>query len=262
MRTFTKDLKLMALDSGGIWATQRSQEILLERTQYLMKEMRAMKQRELRESRGQASDPDANDDVGSDCIEAWRDSAVSLANCVTVTLSEPNQQPTANIQDPGDTNPPDDVEGNKLGEVVDEDDASVCSIFDPEPDYRSRLKADIIQCQIEATKEEVNKSLTARLHHQAEHYQRVWLSLRDQLELAHDILFTDRQDAEETLADILMLQGGSRLLDAKSILEELLKQETKANRTEWDLSRVARLYHKLSAILIEYPNKTVGENAP
>jgi hypothetical protein len=255
----------MTLASGGIWATQRSQEILLEKTQYLTKVMRAMKQQgELGGSGSQASDPDASDGVSSDCIEAWRNSAVSLANRVTVTLSEPNQQPTADTEgDPGDTNPQDYVEGIKFREVVDDDDpSSDCLPFDPEPGYRPRLKAEILQCQIEATKEEVNKSLAAGLYRQAEHYQRVWISLRDQLELVHDILFPDRQDAEEALANILMLQGGPRLLDARPILEDLLKQETKEGRTKWDLSRVARLYHQLSAILIEFPNKTVGENAP
>jgi predicted component of type VI protein secretion system len=215
-------------------------------------------------------------------IEAWRQSAESLA--AAVTSYEPDLQSVAERAEDAafcreiGLGIRDDVSDNELhdrferldstpsingpeasmshsdsGVEVDEVDETA-SDWDPEPEKEYHLSVDIIECQIAANKDNVTKLLNDGLYFQAEQYQKKRIGLQDQLLKTHKVPFHDRADAEELLAKI---QGKQKTKDslrrAKDTIQRLLAQEVERLQLEphEDRSRLYRLYHKLGETYLE-----------
>lgn len=271
--------------SGSMWETQRSQESLRSEIQKLTEEIRQTnlaRQRRQHEPGYQTSNPDPRQDLtvvemlANRNFDEWRESAESLA--AAVTLYDPDEQSVADRADDqsvwSGSNLP-SLNENRRAEIdhrlgslkgIEEGGGSMAhpdsgfavseteSDFDPDPDNPSVLSADILQFQIDATLEAVNKLLSVGLFVQAEHYQKKGIELRDQLEKAHSILFLDKADAEEKMADIFMWQKDTTnaLAQAKDILQRLLNQEVSRELTpNDDRGRCWRLYHKIASLYIE-----------
>jgi hypothetical protein len=268
-----------------MWEAQKSQEYMRSEIQKLTQEIRQRntiwQQRQRPERDGyQTSHPDPRQDLtleemlANRNIEAWRESAESLA--AAVTLYEPDAQSQVDRAESrsiwsGSNFPEmDDSKRAEIAEILEsprtpgEGGASMgqpdsgieisetASDWDPDPENTTVLSVDILQCQISANQENVTRLLNDGIYFQAEHYQRKGIELRDQLEKMHNIPFSDKADAEETMADIFIRQKGTRgtLVRAKDILKRLVDEE-KEKESDDDRSRYWRLHHKLAGIYIE-----------
>jgi hypothetical protein len=262
--------------SASIWETQQSQDLVRSEIQKLTSEIRAtnaMFQRRQFEAESSACDDlTLAEMLATRNIEAWRESAESLA--AAVTLYEPDQQSVARragdatawsevgFDDRDDNELPEQFETtlsiNGRDTSMSQPDSGIevdetASDWDPEPENTYCLSVDIIQCQIAANKENVTKLVQSGLYFQAEQYQKKSIELQGQLLKTYGIAFPDRADEEELWADILRRQGtkdGARR--AKDIFQRLLEQEVQRERaSNRDKSRCCRYYHKLGEIYIE-----------
>jgi hypothetical protein len=185
-------------------------------------------------------------------IRAWRESAEKLA--VAVTLYEPDQQsiaeraqehsPWSALNSTAEKSNYDALSerfenhdnaencGNDISQVdsgigVSEEILDNTSDWDPEPDEKHIISVEILRHLIAANQSTVNKLLNYGLYIQAEEYQKKGIKLQDELSSSHNVPFHDRMDAEETLANILTMQGSKMdgLSRAKDIFQRLLQQE-------------------------------------
>lgn len=210
-------------------------------------------------------------------FEAWRSSVEHLV-AAAATLYEPDEQSIAEreyLSSWGDPNEPSILHGENNTGMVDNLSSLIetgCGIgdtiyqdsglgfsdnesdWDLDPQSTNFLSAEILQCQIAEIQEDVTRKVNTGLYFQAEREHKKGIELRDLLERTHNILFSDRADVEETLANIYMQQKdtASAITRAKDILKRLLKQEIDRNlESDNDESRKWRLYHKLASIYIE-----------
>lgn len=265
-----------------MWETQQSQEQMESEIRKLTAEIRTRNAtwEQWRQEERNISNPDRRPDLtleemlANRNIEAWRESAESLA--AAVTLYDPDEQSQADHADLGsiysgsnfpvlDDNRRAEIAGrlepprmNELNEHMAPDSgvevSDNASDYDPEPGNTYCLSVDILQHQIAANEQNVKKLLNDGIFTQAEQYQRKGIELRDQLEKMHSIPFSGRAEAEETMADIFMQQKGIRGAPAraKDILQKLLNQEVQRELLPVDdQDRRWRLYQKLASVYID-----------
>jgi hypothetical protein len=210
-------------------------------------------------------------------IEAWRESAYSLADAVTnyeydqrsidrraedrvawnntdsICADEADCHELSERREPRHSTMECDGSMSQPDSGFEDDDATFN--FDPERHNTYILSVDILQYQIEANQKNVKKFLKSGLYVQAEQAHTEGIELQNQLLEQHKVPFPGRMDAEETLADILIMKKGTKdsLNRAKDILQRLLQQEVDRDLgPDEDKSRRWRLYHKLSAIYLEF----------
>ena len=117
------------------------------------------------------------------------------------------------------------------------------SIYDPEPDFEDRFPPEVYSELISSVRLEVESQMQAGEYQLAEQTHRRAIEYLTDRERKLGIVFANRTEMHEILADIYMKQ--TNLDKAKTLLNRLLMQEKGKTDTKW------RLYHSLAEIYRE-----------
>jgi hypothetical protein len=261
-----------------VWDAQNSLEMVRLQVEKLTAEIRNsiwIQQPRRPEAEHDPQDDFSLEQSAVEVIRAWLESAEKLA--VAVTLYEPDQQSMAGRAQEHSlwstlNSAAEESNYDALSERFgNHDNAENCSSdisqvysgigesegiqdnvsdWDPEPKEKHTRSVEILQDLIAANQRIVEEFLNNGLYTRAEEYQRKGIKMQDELSSNHNVHFQDRMDAEETLANILLMQGSRMdgLSRAKDIFQRLLQQEVQRKPGPGGSSRRWRLYHKLADI--------------
>lgn len=129
--------------------------------------------------------------------------------------------------------------------------------FDPEPDYEHVQSPELIEMNLKANQDLVNKLMQNGITLKASTYQRHGIELREQLSQAHDkpFPFDELADMREKLADILLeCESAESDLEAKTVLQRLLEEEVRRPVEQISQARRCQLYHKLGNLYFKQGN--------
>ncbi|KFY08781.1 hypothetical protein V492_05912 [Pseudogymnoascus sp. VKM F-4246] len=268
------------------WDSQQLQHTLIFEIQKLKKAVTGIKnvrQQEQQTLVHEGSTLDSNDVLtlleteaeveANKNIEAWIKSAEHLV----ASLYEPDEGSTANreeIINQSNPNDPAIVDDNNGTEIVgnlpspiepryrSQDDGyqdSGIRVSDNRSDLVPRgettylLSPEVVLYQIAELQKDASECFNAQSYSLAERHQKKVIEKRDLLEKMQNMPFSDRSEAEETLADIYMQQRASTtsLTQARNILRQLLEQETNKIPESNDNMRKSRLCHKLALVHVD-----------
>ncbi|KFY40062.1 hypothetical protein V494_03673 [Pseudogymnoascus sp. VKM F-4513 (FW-928)] len=278
-------ISLTTMNLVSTWDSQQLQHTLIFEIEKLKKAVagiKNMRQQEQQTLVRERSTLNSDDDLtlleteaegeANKNIVAWIKSAEHLV----ASLYQPDEESRANREDiinRSNPNDPATVDDNNGTEVV----GNLPSLI--EPRHRSRddgyqdsgigisdngsglvprresknwLNPEIVLYQIAELQKDVSDSLNSGSYSEAERHQIKVIEKRDLLEKTQNIPFSDRPDAEETLADIYMQQRASTSpTQARIILWQLLEQERNKSPESNDNMRKSRLCHKLALVHVD-----------
>ncbi|KAI1472690.1 uncharacterized protein F4812DRAFT_21636 [Daldinia caldariorum] len=136
--------------------------------------------------------------------------------------------------------------------------------FDPEPDYKNVQSSEILDYQLKANRDVVRNLLQCGIFVKAATYQQRGIGLMKQLlenqdsHRADDASDDKLMDMKEELADtFLQCDSLEYHNEARTVLEQLISEVVKAEESQVDNNRRARLYHKLGDI--HFKQNNVGQ---
>lgn len=133
----------------------------------------------------------------------------------------------------------DDINAKRRGSC----DSDCDSTFDPEPEFEDRFPPEVYSELISSVRQEVENQKKASEYQKAEQTHRRAMEYLTDRERKLGILFDNKTEMHEILADIYMKQ--KRIDKAKPLLNRLLMQEQGETDRKW------RLYHALAEIYQE-----------
>ena len=233
-------LSLMTLSLGTLWGAQRSQNQVEMQIRSLTDSIRSANLGALSADPQQA--PEAVDPAVADAgmvlrrdIQAWMTTADDVAAAVSLH----------------DHFPSDSGIDMALG------DAQAGSHFDPEPEMEDTPSQEILRHQFDENQKLVRQLVSYRIFLKASAFQRKGIQQKKHLAKAYRVPFdfAERAAMEETLADILIdSETMDGRLEAREILQDLLKEEVGQAEERRSEDRRSRLYQKLGRIALDQNN--------
>ncbi|KAI1481052.1 hypothetical protein K445DRAFT_267814 [Daldinia sp. EC12] len=250
-------LSLTTISLGALWQTASSQNQIQAEIRKLTDAIRlshlfAGHRRDVplvrtRSSGSHIETGDIDENTLERVISDWRKTADDVATAFTLNETDRASLDTHSIQN--------SVMSVDTLPLYQED------AFDPEPDCRNTQSGEILDFQLKANRDVVRNLLQSGIFVKAAIYQHRGIDLMKQLLETHDSYRADDasnenlMDMKEELADIFSQCDSFEYHNkAKTVLEQLIAEVVKAEESQVDNNRRARLYHKLGAIYFKRGN--------
>lgn len=252
-------LSLTTISLGSLWHTHESQDEIHAKIRQLTDEIRSTRLFSGRSERNKnSSSPHhfsaveadyelvEHEEKGAldDVIRTWRRTADDVATVVSLSDLPRTAFDNRSIPPTGS---------------ISTDNSLMCKedFFDPEPDHEDTPSTEILELKLQANQGIVNRLMTTGIFPKAVKYQRRAIEFSEQLTQAHDegSSFDKLADMKERLADILLECDTERDdLEARKVLEELLRKEVNQPDKQRNEARRCRLYHKLGNLYYKQGN--------
>ncbi|KAJ2897443.1 hypothetical protein MKZ38_004674 [Zalerion maritima] len=121
-----------------------------------------------------------------------------------------------------------------------------------EPGRSAAKPPQLLKHIMSSAQKSAQECIKMNLPQKAVEYHKKYMAHRQQLSPDSPLTFAERSEMEETLAEIYLCMGTAEgAAEATKIVHNLVEQEVGLPEAEQDAGRKARLYHRLSRILLD-----------